>query len=85
MPGMDGFEATRAIRAQERALGLSRVPIIGCTSNESGRRKAACLEAGMDDLLAKPFLSSDLYAMMVRWLDAKLELATPTGSSHSLR
>jgi PAS domain S-box-containing protein len=54
MPGMDGIEATKAIRALESELGRTRTPIIALTADvlETGRR--ACREAGMDGFLTKP-------------------------------
>lgn len=54
MPGMDGIEAARAIRALEERLGKPRTPIIALTADvlETGRR--ACREAGMDGFLTKP-------------------------------
>ena len=52
MPGLDGFEATRAIRARE-APG-ERVPIVAVTANAMACDRARCLEVGMDDFLAKP-------------------------------
>ncbi len=54
MPGMDGVEATKAIREQEAKLGRPRTPIIALTADvlETGRR--ACREAGMDGFLTKP-------------------------------
>jgi len=54
MPGMDGIEATRAIRAQEERLRRPRTPIVALTADvlETGRR--ACREAGMDGFLTKP-------------------------------
>ena len=54
MPGMDGIEATKAIRALEMRLGRPRTPIVALTADvlETGRR--ACREAGMDGFLTKP-------------------------------
>ncbi|MBU1195246.1 MAG: response regulator [Proteobacteria bacterium] len=54
MPEMDGFEATRRIREHEARLNKEPVPIIAMTGNafESDRKK--CLEAGMNDFIAKP-------------------------------
>jgi len=84
MPQMDGAEATRAIRAQEVALGLSRVPVIAVTANDdSASSRAACVDAGMDDVLRKPFVSNELYAMLVRWLDTSLETAPATDSERA--
>lgn len=68
MPILDGYAATREIRNQETALGLSRIPVIAVTAKESTALERDCLAAGMDDLLRKPFVSSDLYSMLVRWL-----------------
>jgi len=54
MPGMDGIEATKAIRETEARLGRPRTPIVALTADvlETGRR--ACREAGMDGFLTKP-------------------------------
>ena len=68
MPSMDGFEATRSIRAQEAAMGLPRVPIIALSAlidEDTGRNSA---EAGMDDALGKPFSDEDLRKVMRPWL-----------------
>ena len=52
MPGMDGIEATQAIRALDDAR--SAVPIIAMTANAFEEDRRACLAAGMDDYVAKP-------------------------------
>ena len=54
MPGMDGIEATRAIRADEVASGRVRTPIIALTADALETGKWACKEAGMDGFLTKP-------------------------------
>ncbi len=63
MPGMDGIEATRAIRDLEARLGRTRTPIIALTADvlETGRR--ACREAGMDGFLTKPVEPTQLDEM----------------------
>ena len=66
MPVMDGFEASRAIRETERAD--LRVPIIALTANAMVGDRERCLEAGMDDYLAKPIRIPDLEEALRRWL-----------------
>ncbi|HVU20436.1 MAG TPA: response regulator [Rhizomicrobium sp.] len=54
MPGMDGIEAARAIRADELAFGRPRTPIIALTADALETGKQACKDAGMDGFLTKP-------------------------------
>jgi signal transduction histidine kinase/DNA-binding response OmpR family regulator len=54
MPGMDGLEAARRIRANEAEIGASRTPILALTANASAEDREACLAAGMDGFLVKP-------------------------------
>ena len=68
MPQMDGFEATRAIRAAE--VGTDRhVPIVALTANAMQRDREQCLGAGMDDYLTKPFTKQALTAAVERWTE----------------
>ena len=68
MPQMDGFEATRAIRAAE--VGTVRhVPIVALTANAMQRDREECLAAGMDDYLTKPFTKQALTAAVERWAE----------------
>jgi len=60
MPEMDGFEATRRIRAAE--AGEGRIPIVALTANAMREDRDACLEAGMDDHIAKPVTEESLLA-----------------------
>jgi two-component system sensor histidine kinase/response regulator len=68
MPEMDGFEATRQIRARERASNAARLPIVALTANAMAQDREACLNAGMDDHLSKPFSTVTLQAMLNRWM-----------------
>ena len=54
MPGMDGLEATRRIRAIEAEHDGTRTPIVALTANVSAEDRDACLAAGMDGFLVKP-------------------------------
>jgi signal transduction histidine kinase/CheY-like chemotaxis protein len=71
MPEMDGFEATRAIRALE--AGTERhIPIIALTANAMEGDQQRCLDAGMDDYLVKPILPDALFAAIARLLPHRL-------------
>jgi len=60
MPGMNGFEATRLIRAFEAETNTPRVPVIGMTAHALAGDRERCLAAGMDDYIAKPFNPTQL-------------------------
>ena len=70
MPEMDGFTATAAIREREAMRGEVRLPIIAMTANAMQGDRDRCLEAGMDDYVAKPVKVTDLEAVLMRWLPA---------------
>jgi signal transduction histidine kinase/CheY-like chemotaxis protein/HPt (histidine-containing phosphotransfer) domain-containing protein len=65
MPVMNGFEATAEIRREERTTGR-RTPVIAMTARALSDDRDACLEAGMDGFLAKPFRTLDLFAEINR-------------------
>ncbi|MDE2592678.1 MAG: response regulator [Burkholderiales bacterium] len=67
MPVMNGYEATRMIRAQETKLGLTHIPIIALTATASDAERQDCLDAGMDDFLSKPCSLEEMTAMLQRW------------------
>jgi len=64
MPGMDGLEATRRLRALP---GLEDLPVIAMTAHAMVQERDACLAAGMDDFISKPFELEDLVALLTRW------------------
>jgi len=68
MPEMDGFEATRAIREREVAMGQAPLPIIAMTAHAMSDDREHCLTAGMSDYLSKPFTQEQLHAVLRRWL-----------------
>ncbi|MFJ2445973.1 ATP-binding protein [Pseudomonas sp. NPDC087626] len=65
LPIIDGYEATRQIR---QLPGCGEVPIIALTANALQGDREACLAAGMNDYLAKPFKRTDLQQILQRWL-----------------
>jgi PAS domain S-box-containing protein len=77
MPVMDGYEASRRIRQMESS-GDVRVPIIAFTASAMKGDRERCLEAGMDDYLAKPIHMQALDKILQRWV--LNQLAAPTES-----
>jgi CheY-like chemotaxis protein len=67
MPEMNGYEATRAIRAIEASSG-SHIPIIGVTAHALKGDRDKCIEAGMDDYLPKPVSPDRLGTKIGTWL-----------------
>jgi CheY-like chemotaxis protein len=55
MPDMDGIAATRTLRQWERARGSVRTPVVAMTGQHEAEQAEACLEAGIDEVLLKPF------------------------------
>ncbi|MFD2234867.1 response regulator [Phaeospirillum tilakii] len=65
MPGLDGLAATRLIKADPR---LADLPVIAMTANALDRQRQDCLEAGMDDFVAKPFEPGELFTLIQKWV-----------------
>lgn len=73
MPTMDGFEAARRIRALSKGRDI---PIIALSANASTEDQILCLNAGMNDFLAKPFQLSHFASVLARWMPRKSLSAT---------
>jgi CheY-like chemotaxis protein/HPt (histidine-containing phosphotransfer) domain-containing protein len=69
LPDMDGFEATRFIRQEEKLGKIRKIPILALTALSMKEDRDRCFQAGMDDFLAKPVKKDDLLAMLQKWLD----------------
>jgi CheY-like chemotaxis protein len=67
MPVMDGYEATREIRRRESGSNRHQV-IIALTANVMPGDRKRCLDAGMDDYVAKPLRADDLLRLNDEWL-----------------
>ncbi len=68
MPEMDGFQATRIIRSQERESGVEEgVVIVALTANARKEDRDRCLACGMDDYLSKPFTMEQLRDVILKW------------------
>lgn len=72
MPVMDGYEATRKLRQDSRYRSL---PVIALTAHALSGDRERCLDAGMNDYLAKPVEVRDLLATLERWLKPRQALA----------
>jgi CheY-like chemotaxis protein len=66
MPNRDGIAATRVIRKLEN--GEQSVPIIAITANALKNDRDACIEAGLDDYLSKPYRIEEFKLMLERWI-----------------
>ena len=66
MPVMDGLTATQEIRKWEQGKGC-HIPVIAMTANAMEGDKEKCLEAGMDDYVAKPIRREDIFELVEKW------------------
>ncbi len=79
MPVMDGYEATKLLRSEEVIKGIPMefgIPIIALTANVMEKDREKCLEAGMNDYLAKPFKKHELAGILKNWFDKDEFLAS---------
>ena len=74
MPDMDGLDATRLIRERELQTGY-HIPIIAMTAHAMQGDRERCLDAGMDDYVAKPLEPKVLFSALDRWLPTQKSLA----------
>jgi two-component system sensor histidine kinase/response regulator len=66
MPELDGLEATKQIRATGQ-----QIPIIAMTANAFNDDRERCIEAGMDDFVAKPVVPEILFSTLLQWIPAR--------------
>jgi len=71
MPVMDGYEASRTIRKDNR---FSSLPIIAMTANAMLGDREKCIDAGMNDHVAKPINPNDLFSALIKWIQPKEEM-----------
>lgn len=79
MPDMDGFAATRALRAMPASIRT--IPIVAMTANAMEGDRQRCLEAGMNDYIAKPIERARLIEVIGRWLPAMPAQARTAGGA----
>lgn len=88
MPEMDGYEASRAIRAAKAGVENISVPIIAMTANAMSGDREKCIAAGMDDYISKPINIAVLKNTLIKWLfegsDIPLITDTPQSVEASL-
>ncbi|WP_437227091.1 response regulator [Planctomicrobium sp. SH661] len=86
MPHMGGIEATAEIRKLETS-GDRRLPIVAMTAEAMKGDRQRCLDAGMDDYISKPILSSELFEIITRWIPketpSKADPLSPSDTSVS--
>ncbi len=82
MPVMDGIEATKRIRND---YGFDQMPIIAMTANVMQGDKERCIEAGMNDFLAKPIEPEQLFDMLLRWITPKFPKSCALDEQNSIQ
>jgi signal transduction histidine kinase/CheY-like chemotaxis protein len=88
MPELDGFQATAAIRARQRAAAGTNgaqtgagLPIIALTANARDGDRERCLAAGMNDYLSKPFRKEQLDRMLKTWIRSPAPMEAPAAAA----
>jgi signal transduction histidine kinase/DNA-binding NarL/FixJ family response regulator/HPt (histidine-containing phosphotransfer) domain-containing protein len=81
MPVMDGYTATRRWREHEAASGGRRLPIVAMTANAMAGDRQKCLDAGMDDYLAKPVTRGELERCLFHWYQISSQQTHPEPSA----
>jgi signal transduction histidine kinase len=84
MPEMDGFRATREIRAHERQRGTGSVPIVALTAHAVKGYYELCLENGMDDYLTKPLKMKGLLKKVSEWIERRAREAANSVNQQQL-
>lgn len=84
MPKMDGYEATKEIRKNERSTGF-HIPIVALTAHAMSSDEAKCLDVGMDAYLTKPInyklMVSTILSLTKKRLDEKFRKTTNTDTA----
>lgn len=68
LPGIDGIETTKKIKAYELEHNLPAAPIVAVTGNANEPNKSLCLAAGMSEMIEKPFRSEQAISLVAKYL-----------------
>ena len=79
LPGLDGIETLRRLRAQERASGARACPVVAVTADALVETRQRCTAAGFDDFLTKPLRRPSLLASIGRWAPSASTQASDAG------
>jgi CheY-like chemotaxis protein/HPt (histidine-containing phosphotransfer) domain-containing protein len=85
LPEMDGYETTRLVRRSDTPVHNHQIPIVAMTAHAMEGDRETCLEAGMNDYIAKPIQAAVLEQVLDRWLDATRPGTTAEAISLSLQ
>ncbi|MGO3004303.1 MAG: response regulator, partial [Halomonas sp.] len=78
MPTLDGLETSQLWRDYERTHECGRSVLVALTANADNAGREACLAAGMDDLLAKPYQPETLLNIIVHWFPGTINVDAST-------